>query len=167
MANRKVTKIKRATQTSESNMRVTNKKLALFLDHLTVCGSVNRSAAEAKLHRTTLYRKKERDPVFAAAWDKAAALGVEALEDEARRRAFEGWQEPVFHKGQVCGGVQKYSDTLLIVLLKAHKPEKYRENSKTEVVGPGGGPLQTLTEIALSPALQSLIDKAAGRELSE
>jgi hypothetical protein len=160
MAKRKATK----KSPVDSNKRVTNKKIALFLDHLSVCGSVNRAAREANLHRTTLYRRRESDPVFAEAWERAAALGVEALEDEARRRAFEGWEEPVYHKGEVCGAVQKYSDTLLIVLLKAHKPDKYRENSKTEHVGPGGGPLRTLTDIALSPALQTLIDRAAGVE---
>lgn len=31
--------------------------------------------------------------------------------------------------------VQKYSDTLAIFLLKAHDPEKYRENSKIELAG--------------------------------
>jgi len=33
----------------------------------------------------------------------------------------------VFHQGKVCGGIRKYSDTLLIFLLKAAYPEKYRE----------------------------------------
>ena len=33
------------------------------------------------------------------------------------------------------GTVRKFSDTLLIVLLKAHKPEKYRENIKMDVSG--------------------------------
>lgn len=31
--------------------------------------------------------------------------------------------------------VQKYSDTLAIFLLKAHSPEKYRDNSKVELAG--------------------------------
>src|SRR6266699_1263767 len=29
--------------------------------------------------------------------------------------------------GQICGHVRKHSDTLLIFLLKARRPEKYRE----------------------------------------
>ncbi len=60
---------------------------------------------------------------------------MSALEDEARRRAYDGWLEPVFHKGVKVGTVRKFSDTLLIVLLKAHKPEKYRENIKMDVSG--------------------------------
>jgi len=46
-------------------------------------------------------------------------------------------QEPVLddagnHK---IAAVRKYSDTLAIFLLKAHNPEKYRENSKIELAG--------------------------------
>lgn len=61
---------------------------------------------------------------------KAAVLG---LEDEAHRRAFEGVDKPVFYQGDECGTIREYSDTLAIFLLKAHNPEKYRENSKVEL----------------------------------
>jgi hypothetical protein len=40
---------------------------------------------------------------FGAAWDKARQLGVDALEDEAHRRAFEGNEKTVFHQGAECG----------------------------------------------------------------
>ena len=35
----------------------------------------------------------------------------------------------------MVASVRKYSDTLAIFLLKAHNPEKYRENSKVELAG--------------------------------
>jgi predicted DNA-binding transcriptional regulator AlpA len=78
---------------------------------------------------------RTNDAAFASAWDEALTLGVEGLEDEARRRAYEGWLEPVWNKGVECGVVRKFSDTLLIVLLKGHKPEKYRENARIEHAG--------------------------------
>lgn len=62
-------------------------------------------------------------------------VGVSALEDEAHRRAFDGVDEPVFYKGEDCGAVKKYSDTLAIFLLKAHAPEKYRERQDLTVKG--------------------------------
>ena len=37
--------------------------------------------------------------------------------------------KPVFHKGEQCGVVREYSDTLMIFLLKARDPAKYRENA--------------------------------------
>lgn len=38
--------------------------------------------------------------------------------------------------------MKKYSDTLAIFLLKAHDPAKYRENSRMELTGADGGPVQ-------------------------
>lgn len=55
-------------------------------------------------------------------------MGADALEDEARRRAM-GVAEDVYDgKGNVVGTRMRYSDLLLMFLLKGLKPEKYREN---------------------------------------
>ena len=45
------------------------------------------------------------------------------------RRASEGTLKPVFYQGKMCGEIREYSDTLLIFLLKARRPETYRERS--------------------------------------
>lgn len=119
-----------------------------FLAALSVYGNVTRAAEFAGLDRAALYSKRKVDPAFAAAWDEAEALGAAALEDEARRRAYEGCEEPVWHKGKKCGTVRKYSDTLLIVLLKAHHPEKYADRSKNEHTSPDGS--MTPTEIRVT-----------------
>jgi hypothetical protein len=57
------------------------------------------------------------------------AFGTAALEGEAVRRAYHGVEEPVFCKGVQCGVVRKYRDKLLMFLLKARNPAKYREGS--------------------------------------
>lgn len=75
----------------------------------------------------TAYQWREDDPQFKADWERCRAAGLDALEDEATRRAFEGVAEPVFHLGVPVGTVQKYSDTLTIFLLKGGKPEKYKD----------------------------------------
>lgn len=98
-----------------------------FISALSVCGNVSQAAKDADLDRVMLYQEREKDEAFRAEWEKASAIGIAALEDEACRRAYDGWDEPVFHKGAECGTVRKFSDTLLIFLLKGHKPEKYRE----------------------------------------
>ena len=125
---------------AKKTAKKTTKKEALskddvFLLALAEGGNISRAAKRAKLSRTQLYNKRKADANFARVWDEAEALGVSALEDEARRRAYEGVLEPVFHKGVKVGTVRKFSDTLLIVLLKAHLPEKYRENIKMDVSG--------------------------------
>ncbi|WP_369952281.1 hypothetical protein [Ralstonia syzygii] len=45
--------------------------------------------------------------------------------------------EPVLdeHGNHKVAAIRKYSDALMALLLKAHKPEKYRENSKVELAG--------------------------------
>ena len=50
------------------------------------------------------------------------------MELEARRRAVKGTDKPVFQRGEQVGTIREYSDTLLMFLLKANKPEKFRDN---------------------------------------
>jgi len=64
---------------------------------------------------------------FKVAWQDAAVIGTEFLEHEAARRAYHGTLKPQFYKGVECGYVREYSDLLMIFLLKARKPEMYRE----------------------------------------
>ena len=84
------------------------------------------------MHRNLFYASRERDPEFAKAWSGALDQAADLLEEEARRRGYQGVEEPVFGRisreqdGQI-GTVQKYSDVLLIFLLKGARPEKYRE----------------------------------------
>jgi hypothetical protein len=40
-------------------------------------------------------------------------------------RAMEGWVEPVLYRGRVCGTIQRHSNRLLWLMLKAFKPEKW------------------------------------------
>ena len=53
------------------------------------------------------------------------------LEEEAARRAFHGTLKPVFHQGIECGQIRVYSDTLIMFLLRAANPGKYRDSKFT------------------------------------
>lgn len=106
-----------------------------FLELLAETGHVVRSCELAGVSRTHAYRMRNSDPDFAALWDEALTLAVGTIEDEAHRRAVHGVDTPVYYKGEECGSVRKYSDTLLMFLLKAHKPEKYRERYNVNVKG--------------------------------
>ena len=107
--------------------RVTKVVLTRFLAELAEGHTVKAATVLAKIGHTAVYERREKDPVFAQAWAEALEQGTQVLEEEARRRALVGVTEPVFYKGEVCGEVQKYSDTLLIFMLKARRPEVYRE----------------------------------------
>jgi transposase-like protein len=86
-----------------------------FLELVGETGNVRDACRALDLHRTTVYDWRREDADFAAAWDEAIALGTEGMEDEARNRAING------------------SDVLLIFMLKALKPDKYRERSTVEM----------------------------------
>jgi hypothetical protein len=107
---------------------------AAFLAALAECGVVTAAAKAARLDRVTVWRWRETDPSFAAQFDDAVAQAADGLEREARRRAVEGVEEPVFYKGIEVGTVRKYSDSLLTTMLKAKRPE-YRDASKLELSG--------------------------------
>ena len=130
-------------------------KRAKFLSVLSECGNVTRAAEESGLNRQFLYRYKTQDEEFSAAWEEAADIGAKRLEDEARRRAVEGWQDPVWHQGQQVGTVRKYSDTLLICLLKAHHPEKYADRSKSDLKVDGS--LTHSHTLGLTPEMSSAL----------
>jgi len=52
---------------------------------------------------------------------------VENLEAEAWRRAVEGVEKPVFQGGVQVGVIREFSDSVLMFLLRARKPEVYWE----------------------------------------
>lgn len=98
-----------------------------FIQRLCDTGNVTAACKKAKISRQRAYEVKDEDALFAAAWKEALEIATENLELEARRRAT-GWLEPVFYLGAKVGSIRRYSDTLMIFLLKAHKPDKYRDN---------------------------------------
>ena len=73
-----------------------------------------------------------------------------------------GVDEPVFYQGAQCGAVRKYSDTLLIFMLKARRPEKYRERANVELTGQGGGPVE-LDDRSAAARIAALLATARAR----
>lgn len=130
-------------------MKLTPERLAAFCAALaTSGGNVSRACEAVDISRMTAYNWREENPEFAAAWDRAKAIGLDALEDEATRRAFEGIDKPIVHQGVITDTIREYSDTLAIFLLKGGKPEKYRERVSQELTGKDGGPVKTRVVIA-------------------
>lgn len=117
-----------------------------FLASLAGGSSVTAAASKASIPKRTMYDWRSSDEEFKAAWDDALDSGSDILEDEAFRRAHDGVEEPVIAQGRMVRNedgsslkVRKYSDTLMLTLLKARRPEKYRERitqeTKLEVKG--------------------------------
>lgn len=121
--------------------KLTDEKREEFLEVLATTANVTRAAEKIGMARRYMYEVKAGDTEFENAWDAAVVLGTHALEDEATRRASEGWDEPVFYQGVQTGLIRKFSDTLLIFLLKARDPKKYRERVDMTHANPDGSNL--------------------------
>ncbi len=134
-------------------LRQLTPKQRAFLKAFAVCCSVTKAAAAAGISKTTHYAWLKESERYREAYALAEPMAVDALEDEAVRRAFEGYDEPVVYQGNftwpigedgnpdyskpLC--IRKYSDSLLALLLKGKKPQVYRD--RHELTGPGGGQL--------------------------
>lgn len=119
----------------------TPKKKAAFLKAFEELHVVSDAAKAAGVHRSTIYDWAEKDKEFEKAWNELIDRSTDLLEREAYRRAAVGVEEPVYYRGKQVGSVKRFSDTLLMFLLKGRKPETYRENHRHEHTGPGGAPL--------------------------
>ena len=109
-----------------------------FLARFAETGNVTDACRAAGIkRRRVVYEWQERDDEFAAEYREAEIIATEVLEIEARRRAVEGLRRLKFDKGVAITDPEtgepyrelEYSDTLLIFLLKARAPEKYRDNN--------------------------------------
>jgi hypothetical protein len=98
---------------------------ARFLAALAESGNVRLSCQAARVGRSTVYAWRDADEKFRGEWDAALEEAVDVLEAEARRRGVEGVEEPVYYQGEKVGAVRRYSDTLLIFLLKGLRPQRY------------------------------------------
>jgi uncharacterized protein YbjQ (UPF0145 family) len=114
-------------------------KKSAFLAAYRELGMVRKSAEAAQVAVGSHYNwLKEFGPegdLYRKLFAEAHEQAVTAMEDEAVRRATKGVVKDVFYKGEVCGQATEYSDTLLIFLLKAANPEKYRERYECTTKG--------------------------------
>ena len=116
--------------------KLTKARKDLFLCELEASGNVSRAARVIDMGRSSLYERRAADPEFKSAWRDALDAAMDGLEEEARRRAIEGTEEPVFYQGKQVGRVRKYSDALLMFLLRAHRPARFDERHGEAGAGP-------------------------------
>lgn len=125
------------------------------------------AAEAAGIDRITVWRARESDEEFAKAYDDAMEQGIDRAEQEAFRRAVQGYEEPVIDKGRLAYAyeryvdeegkegyrplldangqpipltVRKHSDQLLGLILKGRRKKVYAD--RTELTGADGGPMQ-------------------------
>jgi hypothetical protein len=110
---------------------VTTKKRDAVLRSLALGNSISAACRSGRICRQTYYRWRDEDEAFGMAVADAIEEGTDRLEDEAKRRAM------------------KQSDTLIIFLLKARRPDKYKDRVEQQHTGKDGGPI-VITAMAIA-----------------
>jgi hypothetical protein len=123
--------------------KFTKKKRERFLELLRETGLVAKSAAAVGIAKVTIDRYRKKDKEFGEAVVQAIEEYRDKLEAELTRRAVEGVETPVFGNlgpglgtGEV-GHVRKYSDKLLLELVKKHIPG-FRDKIEVDANVTGG-----------------------------
>jgi hypothetical protein len=120
-------------------LKLTRECRERFLKALAETGIVSAAVEIAGTSRTRVYELRKRDAAFAKAWDEAEEQAADALEAEAWRRAVDGVPEPLVSAGKVVRdddgqplAIRRYSDTLMLALLKARRPERFKDRAYIE-----------------------------------
>jgi len=117
--------------------------MTAFLASFSQTGNLAAAARTANIDRSTVYTWRETDPSFAARYQLAEEEAADYLRAAAFRRAVRGYPEFVVSMGRVVMDPNdatqpllqtRYSDALLMALLKARVPE-FRDTTKVEVSG--------------------------------
>lgn len=117
-------------QVRRTNVQVVRAKQA-FLESYSKWANISYACEQSGVARQNVYNWQETDEDFSAAFHRAEAAATERLEREAWRRATEGspYTRTSYYRGEPVGTDHKieYSDQLMMLLLRARKPDTYRE----------------------------------------
>src|SRR6478672_8448755 len=108
-----------------------------FLESYAQWANVSYACEQAHVPRRNIYQWQEHDEDFALAMRQAGDAATERLEKEAWRRATEGspYTRTSYYRGEPVGTDHKieYSDQLMMLLLRARRPDLYREKVDVSV----------------------------------
>lgn len=136
-----------------------------ILKQLEESGDVESAIAAVGVSRRTFNRSRKEDENWDEQIFQAQQIFIRKLEAEAVRRATEGWEENrVTNKGDHYT-VRKFSDALLLALLKANNKVKYADH---KVVETHTDKPQSVNWSKLSPeeqdAIRLMLEKATAEE---
>jgi hypothetical protein len=111
-----------------------------FLEGLAEGLTVKAAAEKAgRGHPRRFYELRAEDAEFAASWQESLEQGTQVLEEELRRRAVDGWDETLreYRGGELARETvtRRYSPALLIFLLKARDPARFRDSVQVNAGG--------------------------------
>jgi hypothetical protein len=146
---------------------ITDTQLQAYLDALAETGVRSTATAKAGISYKVVHARRS-DPVFAEAEALALEQAADAMEVEARRRAMEGVENIRFEgKGEDRREYieTRYSDTLMIFLLKGARPDKFKDRVASEMSGPGGKAID-INDTTAAARIAGILDAARQRKVA-
>jgi hypothetical protein len=116
----------------------------LFLAALRHGYSILAACRLVGISNRTAYNHRRDDPDFARDWALARRMAILPLELSAFIRAVDGVEEPVYAYGKLSHVRVRRSDSLLVALLAAEKPEKFGRTASARTQGELTGRLKCL-----------------------
>lgn len=130
-----------------------------FIEELADTGSVLTAAQTVNMSRASAYalRRSPGAEAFDRAWAAAIDAASKRLLDDAFERALVGSDEPIFDRdGRRVGRRLRQSDKLLMFLLRAYSPDRFRHaiNDRIPATEPPPPPLARVADalVLLDPA---------------
>jgi hypothetical protein len=118
--------------------------LMAFVEH----GQRKKAAEQVGIDRRTHCVWLKSDPVYAQAFERAEQFAADVAEDKLYELGIEGYNQVVWQNGIPVGVQKRYLPTLLLAIVNAMKPERYRWRGTVEHDASEG--LQRLTAIWMS-----------------
>jgi response regulator RpfG family c-di-GMP phosphodiesterase len=123
-----------------SKVSITAEARRLFLETIAAGWSAERAAEVAGVAKQRFYERRQQDEAFAQAWQDAYDTGTDALRDELRRRATEGYTETVLDAdGNIVRRTERMNPADLHLELKRRDPS-YREGAQVGIAFGGQPP---------------------------
>lgn len=122
--------------------QMTEDQQAMYINAIREHGLSASARALAGVSKKQLEFTIEQNADFAEQLEDALEYSADALEREARRRAVDGYEENVYFKGEYVGTQTRYSDALLIHLLKGRRKDVFGDSTK--ITGDKNAPLQVV-----------------------
>ena len=109
-----------------------DKAFEVFLRAYSKTGRKQDSALLAGVSCRTVQKWREEFPDFEERFQIAHEQWRDILKAEVYRRAVEGWEEPVYQKGECIGYVRKFDSNLLMFAMK-QADASYKDRQETNV----------------------------------
>jgi hypothetical protein len=130
-----------------------------FIAALAETGCVEHAAMKVQMSEASCYRLRRSPGAegFSAAWDVALQHAARRLLDVAFDRAFRGTTEPVFDRDGFRVGTRfRQNDRLLMFLLRAYMPERFRHAHRDAYAADEALPPSALDAAPMAEVLRRL-----------